>query len=184
MTRSRPATTFIIRANTKRPSRVIKRPSMPPILSKAGSTGPSSLEEMGDRAKAILWYQRAARQTTDPAVVTALGWAQWRAGRLEDATTTFLKVLDKKPDDAYSLLGLARVELDTDHADEALKLLQRASAAAPLLNLIPWPRGPSLRASGRPRRRRRGLSPGGHRGLVFRGGTRRSGPALPAQASL
>src|SRR5437868_14323497 len=65
------------------------------------------LEELGRRKEAVTWYRKASELTPDSKVITALGWAQWRAGELQDAATSFAKALVRQPDEAYALLGVA-----------------------------------------------------------------------------
>ena len=108
------------------------------------------LDETGSPAKAASWYERASKLSADPEIAGALGWARWRAGDLASSASAFRSILEKRPDDALALLGLARVELASKRPDEALKLLERAAAAAPLLNLVPYYKGQAYELMGRP----------------------------------
>lgn len=92
-------------------------------------------EELGDPKKALWWYARAAALKREPAIETALGWAQFRARDFKGAEATFSRVLKRHPQSAYALLGLARVRLAAKDPVEAAALLKRAGEASPLLNL-------------------------------------------------
>ena len=110
------------------------------------------LEELGRRKEAVTWYRKASELTADAKVLTALGWAQWRAGELQDAATTFAKALGRQPDEAYALFGQARLELDEKRPKDALRDLQRAAAAAPLLNVASFYEGRAYEAMGEPQK--------------------------------
>lgn len=99
------------------------------------------LDELGRRKTAVRWLQAAAARRPDAETLDALGWDQWRSGKLAAAAATFHRALARDPKSSYSLLGAARVALDRGRAREALKLLERASDAAPLLNLVPYYQG-------------------------------------------
>ena len=99
------------------------------------------LEEMGEGERAIQWYLRAAPLTDDAEVLSALGWAQLRAGRITDARQSFLESLKRRKDDAETVLGQARAELALNRPAEALVLLDRAAVCDPLLTLVPFYKG-------------------------------------------
>lgn len=99
------------------------------------------LEEAGQPKKAASWYERAVALSSDAASLNALGWAQWRARDLPAASSTFARALNLEPDHPTLLLGAARVMLDTSRPREALDFLDRAAAAAPLLNLVAYYEG-------------------------------------------
>ena len=113
-------------------------------------SGAVILEEAGSPAKAAAWYERAAALSADPEISSALGWARMRAGDISSSSAAFRKSLERRPDDALSLLGLARVELARKRPEEALALLKRAGAAAPLLTLVPYYEGQAYELLGRP----------------------------------
>ncbi|MBI5208943.1 MAG: SpoIID/LytB domain-containing protein [Elusimicrobia bacterium] len=100
------------------------------------------LEELGQPAKALRWYRKAASlPAADADVLDALAWAQLRTGDLAGARKSFQDALARSAEHAGALLGMARVELAQSRPAEAVKLLDRAAAAAPLNALIPFFKG-------------------------------------------
>ncbi len=106
-----------------------------PQSAEAWLNGGVVLEELGDPGKAAEWYARAARLDPSPEIRTALGWAQFRAGRLLEARTSLEEAVKQAPADARALLGLGRVCLAGGRPRDAAELLDRAARADPLLTL-------------------------------------------------
>ncbi|MBI3551389.1 MAG: SpoIID/LytB domain-containing protein [Elusimicrobia bacterium] len=111
------------------------------MTASAWLNGAQVLEETGQLKEAVRWYRRAASLSSDPAVLGALGWAQWRGRQFEEAAATFERALRRKPDDASSLLGAARAALERSVPMDAVTFLEKAADAAPLLNLVPYYQG-------------------------------------------
>ncbi len=103
--------------------------------------GAAILEETGQLKEAARWYGRAAALSPDPAILSALGWAQWRGRRYSSASESFQRALKRQPDNASALLGAGRLALDTGQPQSALAYLQKAEQAAPLLTLISFYQG-------------------------------------------
>ncbi|MBI5631166.1 MAG: SpoIID/LytB domain-containing protein [Elusimicrobia bacterium] len=109
---------------------------------KAWLNGGVVLEELGNPKKAAEWFRRAARiSAEEPEVLTAMGWARWRAGDFEGASAALYEAARRDPEAAYAWLGLARAELDLGLPKKALEALDKAQAAAPLLNLVSYYQG-------------------------------------------
>ncbi|MDE2237741.1 MAG: SpoIID/LytB domain-containing protein, partial [Elusimicrobia bacterium] len=65
------------------------------------------------------------------------------------AAAAFSRALERRPNQARALLGLARIKLDQGRPSEALPLLQRARAATPLLNAASYYEGKAYERLGR-----------------------------------
>ncbi|MFA6317162.1 MAG: SpoIID/LytB domain-containing protein [Elusimicrobiota bacterium] len=97
------------------------------------------LTELGRPREAVAWFAKAAVLTGAGAdAIDALAWARLGTGDLAGARRAFEDALAKAPHHGHALLGLARVELGSGKPSEALKLLEKAAAAAPLDTLIPY----------------------------------------------
>ncbi|MBI4679403.1 MAG: SpoIID/LytB domain-containing protein [Elusimicrobia bacterium] len=100
------------------------------------------LAELGRPREAVRWHRRAAAlPRADADALDALAWAEFNIEDLADARRHFEDALARSPEHPQALLGLARVELEASKPVEALKLLDRAGACAPLDTLIPFFKG-------------------------------------------
>ncbi|MBI4375940.1 MAG: SpoIID/LytB domain-containing protein [Elusimicrobia bacterium] len=99
------------------------------------------LEETGDLRRALRWYEKAAALKPDAEIFNAAGWAHLRLADLAGATTAFHRAVELRSDHGFALLGLGRTALDSGNPEQALAWLDRAAAAAPNLNLIPYYQG-------------------------------------------
>ncbi|MBI4346718.1 MAG: SpoIID/LytB domain-containing protein [Elusimicrobia bacterium] len=112
-------------------------------------SGSVVLEELGQAKRAAEWLRRARELSQgDSRVLTALGWAEFRAGELAPATTHFHQALAANPKEVYALYGLGRTLLAQKRPKEALPSFEQAAALAPLVNAGHYWRAQALEAAG------------------------------------
>jgi len=106
-------------------------------------------KEEGSLAKAREWLERAsAAFPDDPKILTVLGWVDFSARDYPGAEKRFQAALTRNPKEVYALLGLGRVELETNRPASAASLFSQAGELAPLNNLAVFWRGKALEAMG------------------------------------
>ncbi|MBI4424066.1 MAG: SpoIID/LytB domain-containing protein [Elusimicrobia bacterium] len=106
-----------------------------PRAGEAWLSGSVVLQDLGREARAVQWLRKAKDLSQgDVRVLTALGWAELRAGDPAAAVRELREALKGNPRELYALLGLGRALAAEGKPREALEPLAQAATLAPLVN--------------------------------------------------